>query len=48
MKYINLTVFCLFKTTPMAYESSQAKGQIRAVDAGLCHSHSKTVSEPCL
>ena len=32
--------FCFFKATPMAYEGSQAKGPIRAVAAGLHHSHS--------
>ena len=29
-----------------AYGGSQARGQIRAVAAGLCHSHSNTRSEP--
>ena len=40
--------FCLFMATPMAYGSSQARGQIRATVAGLHHSHSNTGSEPCL
>ena len=32
--------FCLFRTTPAAYGSFQARGPIRAVATGLCHSHS--------
>ena len=28
--------------------SSQARGQIEAIAAGLHHSHSKAASEPCL
>ena len=39
--------FCLFRATPMAYGDSQARGQIRAVAAGL-HSHGNAGSEPCL
>ena len=31
----------------MAYGSSQARGQIGAAAAGLCHSHS-SAGEPCL
>ena len=30
--------FCLFRATPMAYGSSQARGRIRAAAAGLHHS----------
>ena len=40
--------FFLLMTAPVAYESSQARGQIRAVAAGLCHSYSNTGSEPPL
>ena len=40
--------FWLFRATPMANDSSQARGQIRAVAADLCHSHRNTGSEPCL
>ena len=29
----------------MAYGSYQARGQIRAAAAGLCHSHSNAISE---
>ena len=32
----------------MAHGSAQTRGQIRAVDAGLHHSHSNTGSKPCL
>ena len=38
--------FLLFRTIPEAYGSSQARGQIGAVAADLCHSHSNTRSEP--
>ena len=40
--------FCLFRATPEAYGSSQARGQIRATAASLYHSHSKARSEPSL
>ena len=30
----------LFRATPAVYDSSQARGRIRATDAGLHHSHS--------
>ena len=32
----------------MAYGGSQARGQIRAVAADLCHSYSNEGSKPCL
>ena len=39
---------CLFAflltATPMAYGSSQARGQIRAAAAGLRHSHGNTIA----
>ena len=35
----------LLRAAPMAYGSSQAMGQIRAVAAGLYHSHSNSGSE---
>ena len=41
-------VFLLFRTTPMAYGGSQARGQIRAPAASHSHSHSNTGSEPRL
>ena len=40
----NFFYFCLFRATPLAYGSSQARGQIRAAAAGLHHSHSNTAS----
>ena len=45
---INFLLFCLFRTAPVAYEGSQARGRIRAIVAGLRHSHSNSGSEPCL
>ena len=43
-----LTAFFLFLflAAPVAYGSSQARGQIRAAAAGLHHSHSNTRSKP--
>ena len=38
----------LFRAAPMAYESSQAKGRIRATAAGLHHDHNNEGSEPPL
>ena len=38
--------FCFFKTTPMAYGGSQARGPSRATTASLRHSHTR--SELCL
>ena len=40
--------FCLFRATPTAYGSSQARCQVRAVAASLHHSCSNTGSEPRL
>ena len=40
--------FFLFRAAPAAYGGSQARGRIRAVVAGLHHSHSNTGSEPHL
>ena len=34
-----LFVFCLCRTTPAVYGGSQARGQIGAIAASLCHSH---------
>ena len=36
---------CFFRAVPVAYRGSQAWGQIRAVAAGLRHSHSNVGSE---
>ena len=38
----------LFRSAPVAYGSSQARGQIRAAAASLHHSHSNSRSESCL
>ena len=38
----------VFRVTPAAYGSSQARGWIRAAAASLYHSHSNMESEPCL
>ena len=43
-----LFLFCLFRAVPVAYGSSQARGQLGAVAAGLHHSHNSTRSEPVL
>ena len=40
--------FGLFRATLVAYGGSQARDQIRAIVAGLHHSHSNTRSEPRL
>ena len=40
--------FLLFRSTPMAYGSLQARGQIGAIAAGLHYSHSHAGSEPSL
>ena len=39
-------MFCLFRATPAAYGSSQARGRIRAIAASLHHSHSNSRSKP--
>ena len=38
-EFIYLFLF-FFRAEPLAYGVSQARGQIRAVATGLCHSHS--------
>ena len=38
--FVFVFVFCLFRAARAAHGSSQARGWIRAVAAGLCHSHS--------
>ena len=48
LKWFRTFFFCLFRTTPMAYGGSQARGQIRAVAAALHQSHSNAGSELCL
>ena len=46
--FLSVCLFLLFRTTRMAYGSSQAWGQIGAAAASLHHNHSNTRSEPCL
>ena len=36
---------CFFRATPVAYRGSQAKGQIWATAASLCHSHGNVRSK---
>ena len=43
-----LFLFCLFRAAPATYGGSQARGPIRAIAAGLHHSHSHVGSELCL
>ena len=44
--YLLLILFFIsFRATPTAYRSSQARGQIGAVAAGLHHRHSNVGSE---
>ena len=43
-----IIIYLLFRAAPVAYGSSQARGQIRAIAAGLQHSHSNLGSELCL
>ena len=45
---IYIYIFFLFRITPVACGSSQARGWIGAADACLYHSHSNLRSEPCL
>ena len=41
-------LFCLFRSIPTAYGSSQSRGQFGATAANLHHSHSNAGSEPHL
>ena len=40
--------FLLYRATPVVYGSSLARGRLRAVAAGLYHSHSNARCELCL
>ena len=42
---IKSNVLFYFRAAPEAYGGSQARGQIRAVAAGLYHGHSNTASK---
>ena len=46
--HISQFVFKIFKTTTMAYGSSQAMGRIRDAAASLHHSHSNSGTKVCL
>ena len=46
--FLNLNYSFLFRAVLIAYGSSQDRGQIGAIAASLCHSHSKVGSKPCL
>ena len=46
--YMYVCIFGLFRATPAAYESSQARGQFGATATGLHHSLSNAGSEPRL
>ena len=48
LQSLSLSLFLLFRATPTAYRSSQARGRIRATAAGLPNSHSNARSEPSL
>ena len=39
---VSVCVCLFFRAAPMVYGGSQARGQIGAATAGLCHSHSNT------
>ena len=43
--FLFLFIIIIFMAAPAAYGSFQARGQIRASAAGLCHSHSNRNSE---
>ena len=46
--YFILFCFLPFRAVPVAYVSFRARGWIRAIPAGLCHSHSNRGSNLCL
>ena len=43
-KFLFCVCVCLFRAAPLAYGGFQGRGQIGAVAAGLCHSHSNARS----
>ena len=45
---MHIYTYILFTAAPEAYGSSQARRQIGAAAASLCHSHSNVGSEPRL
>ena len=48
MGHFSFCLFLLFRATPEAYGSSQARGRIGAVAASLHQGHSNAGSEPRL
>ena len=46
--FLSFSFSCIFRATPVAYGGSQARVQIGAAPAGLCHSHSSARSKLCL
>ena len=48
LQKVKLYFFWLFRAPPTVYGGSQARCQIGAVAASLCHSHSNTGFKPCL
>ena len=46
--FIYLFIYCLFMAAPTTNGGSQARGLIRAVSTGLCHSHSNMGFKPHL
>ena len=46
--FVFIFLFLFFRAPHVAYGSSQARGQNRAVAASLCHSHSNAGSKLCL
>ena len=44
LKLLLLLLFLLFRTEPVEYGSSQARAPVRAIAAGLGHSHSNAGS----
>ena len=46
--FIYFWSYCLFRAAPTAYGGFQARGPIRAVAAGLRHTHSNARSDLCL
>ena len=46
--FFSFFFFCLFRAAPTVHGGSQARGQIRAVAAGLYHSHNNARFKLCL
>ena len=46
--YLFFCLYLFFRAAPVAHGGSQARGQIGALAASLCHSHGNAGSKPCL